>query len=260
MTEQTPPEPPDNEAEKAAAEKAAAETAAAAAAQEPPKGDQTFKTFEDAMTGYKSVQGAYTKETQETKRLREELVQAQEQIQIMNLNQPAQQQPAPQAQDFDTRYIENPEGAIDTKVAEGVKAAGIQEALDELYLDDADNFQNRYNYANALKTQYPQLTTSKAGIKKLFELGDKKRVEDMKRNAEESVNLLFGDNVDMDKLKGLIQKDPGQQSNINNAYMPDTTQSTGPTPDLDSDTVIAKAVQEGDVDTVIEETFKKALK
>jgi hypothetical protein len=225
----------------------------------PEDGNQTFKTFEDAMTGYKSLQGVYTKETQENKAMREEMTQLKEQMQLMQMSgsQPAQQQ---QAQDFETQYIHNPEDAINNKVAEGVRQAQIAGALDELSLENPGEYQERYAYADRLAAQYPQLKSTPAGIKKLFAMGDKFRKEDQLANAQKSVSLLLGEDVDMEKFKKLVAKDPGQQQNTNNAYMPDTTQSTGPTPDPESETIRAKAVQEGDVDTVLQELFKDVLK
>lgn len=219
-------------------------------------GVQGFKTLEDAVVGYKNVQGAYTKATQENKELREQMAQVQEQVQLMQMSQPKAQAQQP---DFDTQYIESPEKAIDAKVAisvqEQVQQAQVATALNELNLEKPAEFQDRYAYAQLVSRQYPQLVTSPAGVKKLFEMGDKLRVEDMKRNAEQSVNLLFGDNVDMGKLKELIQKKP-QAQDTNQAYMPDTTQSTGTRPEPEKDTIISKAVQEGDPDKVLEELLK----
>ena len=219
---------------------------------------RTFKTLEDAEIGYKNVQGAYTKVTQENKELREQLAQIQEQVQLMQLGQT--QAPIPQ-QDFDSQYIENPqeaiEGVVKKRVQEQVLQAQIASTLEEINLQNPAEFQDRYAYAKMLSQQYPQLVTSPAGVRKLFELGDKQREVDMRRTAQKSVSMLFGEDVDLEKIKALARKDP-QQSNINQAYMPDTTQSTriGTEPEISKDGKIAQAVQEGDPDKVLEELFK----
>ena len=250
MTDQTPPVDPDKDTEP---QPETTET----------QGDQTFKTFEDAIEGYRNVQGAYTKSTQENKELREEMAQIQEQMSLMQFHQP-QAQAQPQPQDFDSQYIQDPEKAIESKVsqsvAEQVQQAQVATALNELQVENPAEFNERYHYAQVVSKDYPQLVTSPAGVKKLFEMGDKRRVEDMRRNAQQSINLLFGGNVDMDKLQQLVEKNPQPQTqDTNQAYMPDTTQSTGPTPGPEAGTTIAKAVQEGDIDTVIEETLRQAL-
>lgn len=230
---------------------------------QPPEGNQTFKTFEDALEGYKSIQGAYTKTTQENKALRDEMERIRDQVQLMQLggSQPQQQ---PQQQDFDSMYIQDPEKAIestvDRKVAERMQHAQIATVLNDLSVESPNDFQERYAYAQMLSKQYPQLVTSPAGVRKLFQMGDQARTEDMRRNAQKSISLLFGDNVDMNRLQQLVSTQDPSQQNTSNAYMPDTTQSTGSLPEPDLEKSISEAVQQGDAEKVLEGIFKRQLK
>ena len=190
----------------------------------PAEGDQTFKTFEDALEGYKNIQGAYTKATQENKELRGEMAEVREQVQLMQMNQPAPAQQAQPVQDFETQYIQNPEQAItqtvDQRVSEGVKQATIAATLDEISLENPAEFQERYAFAQSLSNQYPQLTNSSAGVKKLFAMGDKLRTESLRKNAQKSIDLMYGDGAS-EKIQGLLNVAPPVTQNTNNAYMPD---------------------------------------
>jgi len=225
--------------------------------EKPPEQEGVFKTLEDANVGYKNVQGAYTKSTQENKELREQLAGIQEQIELMRIG--GQNQPAPQQQDFDTRYMENPQEAIQTvvdqRVQQQVQEAQVASVIEEMNIQNPNEFQERYAYAKMLSNQYPQLVTSPAGVRKLFALGDKQRESDLRLNAQKSVNMLFGD-IDMDKLKALVQKSPGQSSINQNAYMPDTAIRTGIESEPDHKADMERAAQEGNVDKVLEELFK----
>jgi len=218
-----------------------------------------FKSLEDAETGYVNVQGAYTKVTQENKELREQLERISEQVQLMQLGQTQAPPPAPEFDPYSENAGEQLNGLVSQKVHQEIAQAQIAATLEEINLQNPEEFQDRYAYAKLLSQRHPNLVTSPAGVKKLFELGDKQRTEDMRRNAQKSVSMLFGDDIDIEKLRTLIRKDPGQP-NINNAYMPDTTQSTRTEPVAAShDAQMSRAEAEGDIDGVIDGLFKKVL-
>jgi len=116
-----------------------------------------------------------------------------------------------------------------------------------------------------LRPYYPQLSTSPAGVRKLFEIGDRYRVAEMKKNAERSIRLLLGEDADIEKFKALVAKDkqnPDQTINTN-AYMPDT--SSGIRPDAGGksqnahEVRISDAAQKGDIDGVLQGIFKRQL-
>ena len=91
----------------------------------------------------------------------------------------------------------------------------------------------------------------------LFQVGDKMRSDDLKRNAEKSVKMLFGEDVDFEKFKVLIKKDqqPDNKQGMDLAYMPDSTGAfrTGTdTGQVNFDKSISDATAKGDVDTVLD--------
>jgi len=90
------------------------------------------------------------------------------------------------------------------------------------------------------------------------------RNDDLKRNAEKSVKMLFGEDVDFEKFKGLIKKDQqtDNKQDINLAYMPDGSGAfrTGSEPEQGSyEKSISSAADKGDVDTVLSQMFKRQL-
>lgn len=228
-----------------------------------------FKTPEALLKGYKELQGAFTRTSQEKAALAKQMeqlqAQFQEQMELMRLSQPRPNiQQAPPAKDFEQMFIENPQKAVET-LAEH-KAAGmllqskIQDVLEEESLKSPQEFQERYAYAKAVSQQYPQLVTSSAGVKKLFQLGDKLRAEQQRTQAIRAVSAVFGDDVDMEKVKTLFKRDAASTNNQNLAYMPDTNSSlrtgaeSGNPPDFGS--AVHQAAQKGDVDSVLENQFR----
>jgi hypothetical protein len=228
-----------------------------------------FKTPEALMAAYKELQGTFTKTAQERAALKEQLAKIYEQLELQRLSTPMQQQPVPQ-KSFDEIFVENPELAVDTRVERAVEqklhVARIADVLGEEEGKNPEEFQDRYAYAMHMKQFYPNLTSTAQGVKKLFELGDKFRMDRAKKNAEQNMKLLFGDDVDIDKFKELIKKDsrpPEQTSqNKNLAYMPDTSSGTRTRTSSTKgnvDVTIQDAVGKGDPDTVIRALFDKAL-
>ena len=226
---------------------------------------------EALLKSYKEIQGYATKVSQENKQVGDQLKQVMDQFEIMRLSQAQAQyaQPAqPQQANFDTRFVENPENAVQSVAQSEARKifvqAQIEGVLNEEQIKNPQEFNERYQYAMVLKNQYPQLTQSAAGVRKLFELSDQVRKEELKKQSYRAVQVLFGDDVDMEKFKSLIKKAPdaNPQQNPNLAYMPDTTMGSRSGADTNAQRgnqpTISDAVQKGDVDTVIQELFKTA--
>lgn len=216
-----------------------------------------FKTAEDLMKAYKEIQGAFTKVSQENKSLQDQLRQT---VELARVSQPPPQQ---QPQDFDTMFINNPQAAIQAVVGQSMRTQAIESVLMEEEAKNPEEFRERYNYAMAARQMYPQLTSSTAGVKKLFEIGDGMRENDLKRNADKALRKMLGDDLDYEKFKALVKKDQSPNNN-NLAYMPDTSGAfrtgTEPGKPPSHDQAIQDAVQKGDSGAVIQNLFAKALK
>jgi hypothetical protein len=217
------------------------------------------------LKGYKEVQGAFTRTSQENKTLKEQLNQLNEQMELIRLSQMRQQpvQQVPQ-QDFDQQFINNPQKAIETlaeqKAQNLVLQSKIQDVLEEESLKNPSEFNERYAYAKIVSQQYPQLVTSSAGVRKLFQIGDKLRSEQQKQQAVKAVKAVFGEDVDFEKFRQVLKKDSSPTGNINNAYMPDTTGAIGNRTESQPTNVtseITEAVKKGDPDAVIKGLFKQ---
>lgn len=227
-----------------------------------------FKTPEALYKSYKEIQGYTTKVSQENKALKDQLSEMQEQIRLIGLQnqyQPPVQQT--QTQDFDTQFINDPKRAIDSvvnqRVAETIRTMTAQEVLQEEQASNPEEFNERYQYAMLAKQNYPNLVNTSQGIRMLFKLGDKIRKESARRNAEKAMKMLFGEDVDYDKLKTIVKKDQQleNKSSTNLAYMPDSSGAfrTGMESDRGNiETQISSAADKGDVDTVLDGLFKRA--
>jgi hypothetical protein len=222
-----------------------------------------FKTPKDMLKSYKEIQSFTTKVSQENKALKEQLAQMQESLEIQRL-QATPQPTAQQQKKFDEQFIEDPEKAVEYAVEKKLQTARVADVLAEEEIKSPAEFQERYAYAMRLRQAYPQLVASPQGVRKLFELGDRYRTAEMKKNAERSIRLLLGDDADIEKFKQLIAKDkqPDGKTNNNHAYMPDT--SSGIRPDAGKtgnahEAHISAAAEKGDVDGVISGLFKRQL-
>ena len=215
------------------------------------------------LKSYKEIQGFATKVSQENKTINEQVNQMQEQFELLRLQQVqpqyAQQQQAP---DFDSQFIANPQEAVagvaEQRARKIFVQTQIESVLQEEHIKNPAEFQERYNYVQQVKSQYPHLTASAPGVKKLFELADRVRQEDVKRQSLRAVQMLFGDDVDLDKLKSLARRDVGNPNNANLAYMPDSTLSnrTGmETGSRNYATEAQTAAAKGDVDSVLDSIF-----
>jgi len=224
---------------------------------------------EALLKSYKEIQGAYTKTTQERKTLQEQFQQYQRQIQEqMELQRLASiQQPQLPAEDFDSKFIQDPkvaiEGVVKQQVQSGMLQAQIEGVLAEEASKDPENFQERYSYAMQMRNQFPYLTQSAMGVKKLFQIADQVRKDTMIKQSHRAVRMLFGDDVDMDKLRALAKKNPDSPLNQSLAYMPDTSSSSRTGAESGApkgrEAEIHESVAKGDVDAVIKNVFRQAL-
>jgi len=244
-----------------------------------PKQDQEikdqFKDDEARKKAYKELQGFSTKVSQENKALKERLaaLEAQfsatkEQQDLLKFQLPPVQQ---QNKNFDDIWMENPENAIRQKVMEQVNLSRIEEVLQDEEGKNQEEFQERYAYADMLakNPQYAHLAKTPAGIRKLFELGDKLRTERLKTSFRKSLELGFGEPVtdeEIAKFKTIIkgnQQTNNQTNNNANAYMPDSSTSTmtgaGQNQGNDASAKIREAANKGDLDGVLNEMFTDIL-
>lgn len=225
-----------------------------------------FKTPEDLYKSYQEIQGFTTRVSQENSQLKQTLMQMQEQMELIRLSTPPPQynQPPAGQQKWEDTFITDPEQAVEVKAERKYQQMRIAEVLDEENMKNPQEFNERYNYVMQASRFYPQLVQSPAGVRKLFEIADKAREQDMHKNAHRAVSMLFGPDVDLNKLKELAKKTPQpQQSGAGNAYMPDTSLSMrsgadfGKAPSMDAQ--INEAAGKGDVDTVISGVFRNIL-
>ena len=232
-----------------------------------------FKNPKDMLKSYKEIQGAFTSVSQENKTLRETVEQMREQVELINLQmqgRPPMQAPQHQTagNDFDETFIQNPRQAVEVlaerKAGEKIMQARVIEALEEEQLSKPEEFPERYAYVQQLSRQYPALVTSKPGVKKLFQLADKIREQDVKKNAARAVSQLFGPEA-METLSALLAKKTGADpNNANLAYMPDAGGTIGnratDAPNTNFDAKIQEAAGKGDIDGVLNNLFQRQMR
>jgi vacuolar-type H+-ATPase subunit I/STV1 len=224
----------------------------------------------DIEKSYKEIQGFATRVSQENSELKKALAQLKEQVELVQLQQQPVQRSQPQnaGKDFDSLFIENPQQAI-TAVASQAMQQQLEvsrkaDVLQEEYAKNSEEYQERYAYASRLLPQYPQLGSSPAGLRKLFELGDKIRLSEYQRKGMALVKAALGDDVDIEKFKQLVKSDQAgttNQTQTNNAYMPDTTMSSRTGTDSGKNVTIDQEIQagvkSGDMDAVLNVLFKE---
>jgi hypothetical protein len=229
-----------------------------------------FKNPKDLLKSYKEIQGFTTRVSQENKQLKDELQKLKEESELRQFQVPQRQQPQT-PKDFEQLFVENPEQAIEYKAAQIANTQRIAEVLEEKEMENPPEFQKRYAYVQMLarNPQYQPLSNSPRGVKKLFELADKARKDDLRNGAHESLKELFGEDVDLDKFKALIKKDQATSTtnpptNPLNAYMPQTGMSTRTGADADAqlselERLKQEAIKTGDVQKVAGVLLKQAL-
>ncbi len=210
------------------------------------------------LKSYKEIQSAFTRVSQDNKASKEEMERLREQVELSKYQTqiPMYQEPPPQIDD------NNPIRTFNVM--------RIAEILEEESDKNKLEFQERYAYAKMASQEYPQLSTTAKGVKKLFELGDKLRAEHLKKGASKALESIFGEPLgeeEITRLKTLVKGDKSHTKdpvkNNSNAYMPDTTSTTRSNTDQNRnpnlDLEIAESVKQGDVDGVIKTLFRKAL-
>ncbi len=214
------------------------------------------------LKSYKEIQGFATKVSQENKTTKEQLAQIQERLELAKYQPP----PVYQQQQYQV-------DSAQTDDNNPMKVFGIMrvaEVLEEEKEKNATDFQERYAYAQMVSREYPQLSTSARGVKKLFELGDKLRTEQLKKNAGKALESIFGKPLgdqEIARLRAVVEGEQSQQQKQNknnmNAYMPDTSTSTRTGADQNQnpnfDLKISESVKQGDVDGVIKSLFEKVM-
>jgi len=233
-----------------------------------------FKTPDDVLKAYKEIQGFSTKVSQENKQLKAateqlqaELAKLKEERELAGYKQmtPSQQK------SFDDAWMEDPEQAINLRVAEQVNMARIQDVLEQEDEKDHVSFQERYAYVNMLSQnpQYQHLASTPRGVRKLFEIGDKLRAESLKKSTGKALESLFGEPLDEEEIAAFraLVKGKGKKkstTNNSNAYMPDIDTSTSagdmePNKDQIRQKRVADAVSKGDVDGAVGALFEDIL-
>lgn len=226
-----------------------------------------FKNPKDLLKSYKEIQAAFTRVTQENKQYKEELPKLKEELEMVRYTAPVVQS-QPQVRQHGEPVFDGGED-IDTRIQKTVAVQRIAEVLEEEAEKNRGEFQERYAYAQMIAREYPQLSSTSRGVKKLFEIGDKRRAEDMRKNAGRALETIFGEPLgeqEIARLKTLVKgnaQQPNSQSNLN-AYMPDTSTSTRTGSDIADqnqklDLEIRQGADKGDVDGVIAALFKRQL-
>ena len=251
-----------------------------AAAQNPPREEldlAQFKTPQDLLKSYKELQGFSTKASQERAQLKEEVEKLKQEVELARMatpqipQYPQYQTPQQQPKTFDDMFIENPQAAIEAvvqqRLSQEIQVGRIQDILEEEKAKNPNEFIERYQYASQIGSMYPHLKNSSAGIRKLFELGDKYREENIKRKAHQALNKLVGADIDIERFKKLLAESvtsQQQETNKNAAYMPDTSMSVRTGADLKTeksyDYKLKESVAKGDEKAVLDAIFSEAIK
>ena len=223
-----------------------------------------FKNPKDLLKSYKEIQSFTTKVSQENKTLKEQLAQINEALELQRLQAIPQAIPTAGQKKFDEQFIENPEQAVEMAVEKKLQTARVADVLEAEESKNPQEFQERYAYAMRLRQYYPQLARSPQGVSKLFELADRYRTEEIKKNADKFARHLFGEDVDLEKFRALVAKDKASASGVDNrnAYMPDTSSGIRPEPGKAhnaQEAQISSAVEKGDIDGVLQGIFKRQL-
>jgi hypothetical protein len=106
-------------------------------------------------------------------------------------------------------------------------------------------------------------------VEKLFEIAGKVRKDQIARNAQNALKTIFGEDVDLEKFKAMVKKDPttnttNPPANPLNAYMPNTKTTTRTGADVDThknelEQVKNEAIKNGDANKVAGLLLKQAL-
>lgn len=224
-----------------------------------------FKTVDDLLKSYKEIQGAFTRVSQSNKEYEQRMAELEERLSVLS-----EQQKAPVAntnKSFDESWMENPEMTIDQRVEMKLNMARIEDVLAEEDAKNPEEFQDRYQWADMLakNPQYAALSRTPAGVRKLFQMGDKLRKEQLIKSSKKALEHIFGEDLDEDKLAKVRELVTGKKksTNTNDAYMPDVSTSTKSAADSESkpgkQARLSEKVAKGDVDGVLSEMFQNIL-
>jgi hypothetical protein len=223
-----------------------------------------FKNPKDLLKSYKEIQAAFTRVTQENKSTKAQIAELKDQVELSRAA--VSRQPQEPQKRFDEAFVENPEAAIQQQITRTVVTSRIAEVLEEEAEKNRDEFNERYAYAQHVAQQYPQLSVTPAGVKKLFQYGDKLRQDNLKKNASKALESIFGEPLaeeEIAKLRKMVKGDKAiKNNNQSDAYMPDTSTSNRSGSDSnkpDSEHKQKEAAEKGDVDGVIDAMFKSIL-
>lgn len=234
-----------------------------------------FKSTKDLLKSYKEIQGFTTRVSQENKEkarqieeLQGRLNQLQEEIELRRYQSPRPQQPP---KSFEELFIENPEMAITMKANEIATAQRIREVAEEEYNKNPQEYHERAGWVQKI-AQDPRLQAlafSPQGVRKLFQIADDTRKKVLQANAHKAIKEIFGDNVDMEKLRSIFSNTGNTQptttqTNNLNAYMPNTGTSTRTGADINQNinSITARkeeALKKGDVSGVAKSLLMEAL-
>jgi len=233
-----------------------------------------FKNPKDVLRSYKEIQGAFTRVTQENKTLKEKLQEIDTWKEEMEYRRPgsvaAPELHQPQGAKFEDAFVENPEQAIDGRITRQFNVMRITDVLEEEQDKNPEEFQERYTYAQMVSRnpQYQHLSDTPGGVRRLFKVADKMRVENLRKSASKALESIFGEPLgdeEIARLRTLVkgESQQGKPNPSSNAYMPDGTTSdrTGLTSDKTKDysSKKAEAAEKGDADGVIKAIFEEAL-
>jgi len=224
-----------------------------------------FKNPKDLLKSYKEIQAAFTRVTQERKSKDEQIAQMQQEMELLKTSATHRSVVQEPQKRFDEAFVENPEAAIQQKIAQTVMTTRIAEILEEESDKDRNSFNERYAYAQQVAQQYPQLAQTPAGVRKLFQFGDKLRTDALKKNASKALESIFGEPLsdeEISKLRTMVKGDKSvkKPNNISDAYMPDTSTSTRTSTDNErpaTDQKMRDAVEKGDVDGAVSALFEQ---
>lgn len=226
------------------------------------------------LKSYKEIQGAFTRVSQENADFKREMDRIREEAELRSYS--TQQPPAPpNGQSWDDLFMQNPQQAITLLATQTANTQRIQEVLEEEAQRDNESFKERMAYVQML-AQDPQLAPlshSPKGVKKLFEIADKQRKTMLERSAKESLKVIFGEDVDLEKLRAIVKGDGGTppvnqtknpQQTFANAYMPDTGTSTRTGADINThmtqlEAIKQEAIKKGDPSGVAGALLREAL-
>ncbi|MCP4597068.1 hypothetical protein [Neptuniibacter sp.] len=229
-----------------------------------------FKTADALLEGYKNVQSFSTKVSQENKGLTEANEELQAKIDELEENQrmsySTTQSTDTTPEDFSEAFYADPERAVTSKAMEAARLTRIEEVLEEIKLDSKNikDFNEKYAWAKHAATLNPNLGSSAAGVKKLFEEGEKLKKQQVKEGSMQALGYLLGETPNDEQLAKLRElmgagKTTETKTQNNNAYMPEVDSSTVAGRDVDrkpnTSATIAEAVEKGDADGVLDTMF-----